>query len=238
MQLAKLQHQQLLELQQQKLLKQHQLQQQLLQQQQQQQHYADENNHNNYYNNDNDDDEDDDYEDNHYKNEPDHEEYYKPEPSRKVSKKSKNDRRQSYSSERITNSPKQEFDDHEKPFKPSQYVGSRPEIRVTPKKQYSMNYGFVKPVYEDAEASAIRPQYTQFAMNPSAVVTNNDPGYYKTLPSDHDIGKIEDNQDDIYSGLIANRYNPNIKDKTDSLSIINNNRKKQTKNNKNKTRNN
>ena len=155
-----------------------------------------------------------------------------------MSKKSKNDKRQSYSSDRITNSPKHEFQEYDKPFKPSQYIAARPEIRAKPKKQYSKNYGFVKPVHEDAEASVIRPQYTQYAMNPSAVVTNNDPGYYKTLPSDHDIGKIEDNQDDIYSGLISNRYDSNVKDKTDSLSTINNNRKKQTKNNKNKTRNN
>lgn len=227
MQLAKAHHQQLQELQQQ--------QQQILQQQQMQQFYAKEHLNHNYHNNDNEDE--DDYEDNHYKIGPTHEEYYKPEPSRKVSKKSKSDKRKSPNAERLTSTPKQEFAEYEKPFKPSQFVGARPEIRAKPKKQQLKNYGFVKPDYEDAEATANRPQYIPFAMNPSAVVTNSDPGYYKTLPSDHDIRNIEDNQDDIYSGLISNRYNSNVKDKSDTLSIINNNRKKQTKNN-NKTRSN
>lgn len=230
MQLAKAHHQQLQELQQQ--------QQQILQQQQMQQFYANEHRNHNYHNNDNDNEDEDDYEDNHYKNEPTHEEYNKPEPSRKVSKKSKSDKRKSHNAERLMSTPKHEFAEYDKPFKPSQYVGARPEIKAKPKKQQSNNYGFVKPVYEDAEATVNHNQYIPFAMNPSAVVTNSDPGYYKTLPSDHDIRNIEDNQDDIYSGLISNRYNSNVKDKSDTLSIINNNRKKQTKNNNNKTRSN
>lgn len=178
-----------------------------------------------------------DYEDNYYKNDPNEDEYFKPEPSRKVSKKTKNDKKQSYKAERIKSSPQLDYAGYYKPFKPSQYVTAQPEIIIKPKKHHTKNYGFIKPVYEDAEASINHPQYTPLSFNPSAAIINTDPGYYKTLPSDHDIGNIEDNQDDIYSGIISNRYNANVKDKTDTLSNMNYNRKQQTKNT-NKTRSN
>lgn len=92
----------------------------------------------------------------------------------------------------------------------------RPSMEEETAKKYRV-YG-VSNV--DAESSNVDAQY--LSLDPTAV----DPGYYSTLPKNI----APTNQDDIYSGLLAKKYNKEIAEKSKLLADINYSRKQQTKN--------
>lgn len=97
----------------------------------------------------------------------------------------------------------------------------RPQFRPSTEdeKQYRV-YG-VSNV--DAESSNIEAQF--LSHDPTAI----DPGYYSTLPKNFKNAP-QTNQDDIYSGLLAKKYNREIADKSKLLADINYSRKEQTRN--------
>lgn len=75
----------------------------------------------------------------------------------------------------------------------------------------------------DAESTNLNTQY--LTLDPTAT----DPGYYSTLPKNiQNVPPAQ--QDDIYSGLLAKKYNREIADKSKLLADINYSRKQQTKN--------
>lgn len=86
------------------------------------------------------------------------------------------------------------------------------------------NYGFIKPIHEDttysAQASKVNNQY--FKMNPTSV----DPSYYTTLPDEKEIDKMTGKEDEIYSGLLTNKFPKEVKAKARIIKTLNSNRSK------------
>lgn len=81
-------------------------------------------------------------------------------------------------------------------------------------------YGFVSQ--PSPQASNIELQYQH--VDPTVL----DPSFYSTLPRDQAMD-ASDHQDDIYSGLLAKKFNKNTVDRSKLLGDINYNRKTQTK---------
>lgn len=105
-----------------------------------------------------------------------------------------------------------------KPFKPSQPVllsGERP------RKNQPRLYDYQNR-HQNAQASEVKLHFQ--SVDPTIL----DPTYYSTLPKEQNEA-VNDDQDDIYSGLLSSRYNQKIADKSKLLGDINYNRKKQTK---------
>lgn len=82
-------------------------------------------------------------------------------------------------------------------------------------------YGFVGKPEIVAAHSDNKPQYYNYQ-------AASDPTFYSTIPRDQSVA-ASDHQDDIYSGLLSNRYDKKIVVKSKLLADINFNRKKQTK---------
>lgn len=90
-----------------------------------------------------------------------------------------------------------------------------------PRKQ-PQAYGFVRNTDIEAANSENKPQYHNH--DP----TTSDPTFYTTIPKDQSAS-ASNQQDDIYSGLLSNRYDKKTVSKSKLLANINYNRKKQTK---------
>jgi hypothetical protein len=151
---------------------------------------------------------------------------YSPEPPKK--KKSRKPKRMENNKKRETphqhprTAPKKQ-----KKFKPSTPADLHYNPQLTKDGKVN-NFGFVKPVDEDTyslQASSLNNQY--FNVNPSAV----DPSYYTTLPDDREMEHMTGLEDEIYSGLLTNKFPKQVNEKTAMIKNINSNRsKKHTKN--------
>ena len=102
------------------------------------------------------------------------------------------------------------------------YARGKPKRRPTLEDEEGKKY-FVYGVNDQAEPTNFEAQY--LSIDPTA----GDPGYYSTLPKDT-RKMASTHQDDIYSGLLAKKYNKEIAEKSKLLADINYNRKQQTKN--------
>lgn len=98
-----------------------------------------------------------------------------------------------------------------------------PQFKLTPEDEVNNKYRVYGVSNVDAESSNVDSQY--YSHDPTAI----DPGYYSTLPKNLKNVKST-HQDDIYSGLLARKYNREIADKSKLLADINYNRKQQAKN--------
>lgn len=99
----------------------------------------------------------------------------------------------------------------------------RPSSRLSVEEDNAKKYRIYGVSNVDAESSNIEPQF--LSHDPTAI----DPGYYSTLPK-NPLNVPPSNQDDIYSGLLAKKYNKEITGKSKLLADINYSRKQQTKN--------
>lgn len=104
----------------------------------------------------------------------------------------------------------------------SKQKGRRPPSRSTVEDEITKKYRVYGVSNVDAESSNVKPQF--LSHDPTAI----DPGHYSTLPKN--LQNPPTNQDDIYSGLLAKKYNKEIAEKSKLLADINYNRKQQTKN--------
>lgn len=99
----------------------------------------------------------------------------------------------------------------------------RPQFRPPTEDETAKKYRVYGVPNVDAESSNIENQF--LSHDPTAI----DPGYYSTLPKNFkNVPPID--QDDIYSGLLAKKYNREIADKSKLLADINYSRKEQTRN--------
>lgn len=89
------------------------------------------------------------------------------------------------------------------------------------RKQPPQRFGFVRNPDTQTASSVNKPQYVEQAAS--------DPTSYTTIPKDQRLAAPLDYEDDIYSGLLSNRYDKKTVVKSKLLADINYNRKKQTK---------